>query len=64
METLEFTVRVSKDDLLEFLNNHAQGGVDVFGQLPEDESIQININTRDRYSDVEFELSYEVEDSQ
>ena len=61
METLEFKVSVSKDDLIEFLNNHAQGGVDVFGQLPEDESIQIDITMRDRYSDVEFELSYESE---
>jgi len=61
METLDFKVSVSKDDLIEFLNNHAHGGVDVFGQLPEDESIQINITMRDRYNDVEFELSYETE---
>ncbi len=61
METLEFTVSVSKDDLLEFLNNHAQGGVDVYGQLPEDESISIDIKMRDRYSDVEFEISYEAD---
>jgi len=60
-ETLDFKVSVSKDDLLEFLNNHAQGGVDVFGQLPEDESIQIDIKMRDHYDDVEFELSYEAD---
>ena len=61
METLELTVKVRKDDLLEFLNNHAQDGVDVYGQLPEDESIPISITMRDHYSDVEFELSYEAE---
>lgn len=61
METLEFKVSVSKDDLIEFLNSHAQGGVDVFDQLPEDESIQINITMKDSYQDVEFELSYEAE---
>jgi len=61
METLEFAVSVSKADLLEFLDNHAQNGVDVYGQLPEDESVQINIKVRDGYSDVEFELSYEAE---
>jgi hypothetical protein len=60
---LDFTVRVSKDDLLEFLNNHAQDGVDVFGQLPEDESIPITVAMRDGYGDVEFHLSYEEEDS-
>ena len=59
METLEFTVRVSKDELLEFLENHAQNGVNVYGQLPEGESISINIKMRDVYSNVEFELSYE-----
>lgn len=61
METLEFTATVSKSDLLEFLNDHAQGNVDVYGQLPEDESVQINIRMRDGYSDIEFELSYESE---
>lgn len=60
METLEFTVSVRKDDLLEFLNDHALNGVDVFGQLPEDESIQVDIKMRDRYGDIEFELSYEA----
>lgn len=61
METLKFTVSVSKNDLLEFLNTHAQGGVDVFGQLPEDESIAIDIEMRDGYSDVKFGISYEAE---
>jgi phosphopantetheinyl transferase len=60
-ETLDFNVSVSKDDLLEFLDSHAQDGVDVFGQLPEDESIQINIHMIDGYNDVEFELSYDEE---
>lgn len=61
MTTLDFTVRVSKDDLLEFLNNHAKDGVDVYGQLPEDENISIQIKMKDRYSDLEFELSYDAE---
>ncbi len=61
METLEFKVSVSKDDLIEFLNSHAQDNVDVFGQLPGDESISIDIKMRDHYGDVEFELSYETE---
>ncbi len=61
METLEFTVSVSKDALLEFLDSHAQGGVDVYGQLPEDESTRIDIKMRDHYSNIEFELSYEAE---
>lgn len=61
METLEFKVSVSKDDLIDFLNDHAQDGVDVFGQLPEDESVTINITMRDGYNNVEFELSYEAE---
>lgn len=61
METLDFNVRVSKDELLEFLNEHAQDKVDVYGQLPEDESIQINVTMKSFYSDVEFNLSYESE---
>ncbi len=58
---LDFKVRVSKDDLLEFLNEHAQDGVDVYGQLPEDESVLINIKMTDYYRENEFELSYEAE---
>ena len=61
MVGLEFVVKINKDDLLEFLNSHAQDGVDVFGQLPEDEKIEINIIMTDGYSNVKFELSCETE---